>query len=291
MRKSNRALYSHTDAAVFLWFDDLGPATVICVLRALAHKLKVASMDIKKRCSATVYWLRQGLRGVALQTSIGVNHESKNSDIAFDAVSQRFLRAVVFGQYENALELTAQLHSEDRLRLILVTCEKLETDWLDKTLSLSDAAQGFWTTQRIFKRLRDSAHGPDYIGVTSRNCLFWVQPDDLHTYGAQFLVEVFERAGWSADLMLNTTPETVISHLSSKKTDVLGVSIGCDEFFLRVADFLTEARIRSLNPNVTTMIGGAAIEGNLSQYGFLGADVLANDAESALMQVNDKSDA
>lgn len=245
------------------------------------------STDTEKGCSATADWLRQGVREIASQIAIDPNRVSQLDDAAYDAVSQKFLRAVVSGHQDMAMELIDQLSDGDNwLKLILLTAKTLKQDWLDQKLSVSDATQGFWTTQSVFRRMRGRSEGSGFTGLVARTCVFWVQPGDSHTLGAHLMREVFEQAGWSAELLVNDMAETVLTHLSDNEIDILGVSIGCDEHLLGVADLLTEARIRSLNPGLSLMVGGPAIEGNLSQYRFLGADILAKDAESALVQAS-----
>ena len=247
---------------------------------------------MEQGCKATAHWLQKGFREFAAQIALDAGSADRDVDAVYADVSQRFLGAVLSGHRDLAVALIGELQgSDDWLKLIRDTCERLENEWQAGALTLSDVTEGFWTTQGVFRRLRDRLHELGSTGLQGRSCVFWVQPDDLHTLGAQCLSEAFERAGWTASLMVNAEADTVLALLAETEVDVLGVSVGCDEHLLGLADFLTEARIRSLKPDLTVMVGGAAIEGKLSQYRFLGADILAKDAETALGQVRRKCDA
>ncbi len=247
---------------------------------------------MEQTCQSSVDWLQQSFHQLASPFSDDIDKRMRGLRPIPEPLSDAFYLAAVSGDDKSALNLMKGVaHGGSWLQLLWATNARLQSGWASQNLPLDAAVQGFWTLWRVFQRLNTEA-GKTPTGHTRRGtCLIWVPPGDQHTFGAYVLSERLAQLGWTTEVLTNAETSGVTSRLASTEFDIFGVSIGCDEQFLGVAGFLTEARISSLNPNLTVMAGGPAFVGNLSQYGFLGADILANDVDTALGQVNNRCDA
>ena len=108
----------------------------------------------------------------------------------------------------------------------------------------------------------------------SVRAIIYVAPEDPHTLGAFAVTDRMTAAGVDVYPMVHAPKESLFEILAAHPVDVLAISVGYDQSFEGLADFIDQTRIVSTNRALSVMLGGAAFDQPKDSYTFLGADVI-----------------
>ncbi len=81
-------------------------------------------------------------------------------------------------------------------------------------------------------------------------------PGEQHTFGLLMIEEFFLHAGWQVASNNSASPSVIKETLASQPVDVVGFSIGCEEYFGPLQDLIKQLPAASINKELAIMVGG-----------------------------------
>ena len=115
-----------------------------------------------------------------------------------------------------------------------------------------------------------------------RRILIATLPGYQHTLGVSMLSEFFRRESWVVLAIPSPQTNEIQDSLSSNWFDVLALSASTDGEIAALAQTIKAARKTSRNPKLAIMIGGPLLQRQPELAQLLGADGVADDANSAI---------
>ena len=139
-----------------------------------------------------------------------------------------------------------------------------------------------WRLQEALREI--AARTPAIVGpaVSPRSALFTPMPGEQHSFGASMVTECFARAGWDAELLLDSDRTELVGRIAGQAFDLVGVTISCDRNIDRLRSLVSAFRNVSRNPQIRVMIGGRAATTNPEIAAYVGADGTAPTATAAV---------
>lgn len=172
------------------------------------------------------------------------------------------------------------------IALVLETVKRLESDWVEDRSSIGEIVNAFWVLRRVI----DDLGAPRSQALSSRMTLglglVCAAPAELHTFGAQLLTDRLIREGWRAELLLSQSERHLCDFVSRQYVNFVGISVGSDQAMAGLLELIASLRQASLNSQLEVVLGGAAFNGDLNQYAFLGSDFIASSAEDAIVHLS-----
>ncbi|MEM7690623.1 MAG: cobalamin-dependent protein [Pseudomonadota bacterium] len=168
------------------------------------------------------------------------------------------------------------------LDLLAPAARHLGELWSADECDFVDVTMGLWRLQEVMREI--TRRSPPQAGHpdTARTALFCPIPGDVHSFGAQMIEEVFARAGWRSEVLLQPDRRELLDYVSSKSVDLVGLTISRDGPVSALASLVKGIRSVSMNPNLHVLVGGHMINQNPALVSEIGADGTAPDARSAL---------
>lgn len=230
-------------------------------------------------CGQTADWTLHGVEG--LVSALMQSSPSGLAPTETGAMSRAFYTALHSRDVMKAAEL-GQV-SGNWPALAMAAIAELDQAWQNDTLSIGEVAEAYWTLRRTLEELTVSPTRTAKPSLSIGKAFVYIPRPEQHTFGPQMLVDRINRVGWDAHLLHSLDAGALMKKLNSEPVDVLGISIGTDNRLDGLADLISDAKRSSMNPDIKTLIGGNAISGTSSQYGFLGADWVATTSEDAML--------
>ena len=160
---------------------------------------------------------------------------------------------------------------------------KLGELWENDRCDFVDVTMGLWRLQEVMRDI--SLRFPPEIKKSGepRSAVFCPIPGDVHSFGAQMIEEVFARAGWQSDILLQPERRELLDYLARRPVDLVGlpVSRACPSSAL--ASLIKAIRSVAVNPQLSIIIGGNTIMKNPDIVSEVGADGTGADAREALV--------
>ncbi|NCP19119.1 MAG: cobalamin B12-binding domain-containing protein [Erythrobacter sp.] len=168
------------------------------------------------------------------------------------------------------------------LELLAPAARKLGTMWEEDECEFIDVTMGLWRLQEVMREI--AARVPPVIRSlrAPARALFSPMPGDQHGFGALMIDEVFARAGWESEVLIDPQQRELLAVTSQKSFDLLGLTITNDSPTSAIQSLIRAIRTVSANPALRIMIGGRLINANPGMAEEVGADGTATDAFAAL---------
>ena len=267
-----------------------------CFSSALSHPLRCSCfwwsvlLTWNSNCKASRAWIAEGLLEVedVLKSSEQSNDVPERRLGAVNERANNLYLALVSGKPKDAKEVLQKLDANGELHATsLSTIKRLDLEWRADSLAIHEIANAFWTMRCAL----DEVHKENgYLKSTFRNSALIIVPEgEEHSFGAQLLTGRLERLNWDVETQINAKYEAVLEAVAARNFTALGLSVGYDQNLLGLADLVREVRMESSNPNMSVLLGGSVFEGCFEQYGFLGADAIFNNCDTALEFFNSLS--
>ncbi|WP_291178836.1 cobalamin B12-binding protein [Erythrobacter sp.] len=154
--------------------------------------------------------------------------------------------------------------------------------WEADECDFVDVTMGLWRLQEVMREI--AARSPPAVHAMGpgRTALFSPMPGDQHGFGSLIIDEIFARAGWDSEALIDPERRELLRLISEKSFDLVGLTISCDCPSGPVSQLISAIRSVSVNPRTQILIGGRAVNSNPDLVGEVGADGTAVDAEAAL---------
>ena len=168
------------------------------------------------------------------------------------------------------------------LELLAPSARKLGQLWEEDECDFVDVTMGLWRLQEVMREI--AARSPPVIRSMriQRTALFAPMPGDQHAFGSLIVEEVFARAGWESEALIEPRRRELLRLLSDKPFDLVGLTVTNDCPSGALSKLISAIRTVSKNPQIYVLIGGRAINENPDLVAEVGADGTAVDAEAAL---------
>lgn len=170
--------------------------------------------------------------------------------------------------------------------LLAPAARELGTQWEDDRRDFVDVTMGLWRIQEVLRELGRRAPASPARGHGPRTALFSTMPGDQHSLGTLMVCECFERAGWSAEPLIEPSTSELLAKLAGRHFDLVGLTVsnGCPTASL--SSLVSSIRSVSSNPGIRVMVGGRLINEEPELAEKCGADATAIDAIGALEIAN-----
>ncbi|MCX7284804.1 MAG: cobalamin B12-binding domain-containing protein [Novosphingobium sp.] len=166
--------------------------------------------------------------------------------------------------------------------LLAASARRLGQHWEEDECDFLDVTMGLWRLQEVMRQVALRHPAQTQIGPRGRSALFSPLPGDEHSLGALMVEEVFARAGWQTDVLINPKRRELLQIIAEKQFDLVGLTITCDCTTGLVADLISAIRSISRAPKVQILIGGQMVNAKPGIVEEVGADGTAVDASSFL---------
>jgi len=168
------------------------------------------------------------------------------------------------------------------LDLLAPAARKLGALWEEDRCDFVEVTMGLWRLQEVMREVASSTAPMARALETPARALFSPIPGDQHAFGALMIDEVFARAGWESEALIDPQRRELLTIVSRKSFDLIGLTITTDSPSSALQSLIRAIRAVSANPATRIMIGGRMVNSNPDIVKEVGADGTATDAFSAL---------
>lgn len=168
------------------------------------------------------------------------------------------------------------------LDMLAPAARRLGEMWSNDECDFVDVTMGLWRLQEVMREVSMRSPVPIMGSEAPRSALFCPIPGDVHSFGAQMIEEVFARAGWQSEVMLQPERRELLDLLARKPIDVLGLTVSRSCPASSLAGLIKAARSVAVNPHLSIIVGGHTINQKPDIVADIGADGTGDDARAAL---------
>ncbi len=168
------------------------------------------------------------------------------------------------------------------LDLLAPAARKLGELWEEDECDFIDVTMGLWRLQEVMREIAAYAEPIRRALRAPARALFTPMPGDQHGFGAQMIDEVFARAGWESEVLVDPHRRELLTTLSQKSFDLVGLTLTNDTPISALQSLIRAIRTVSANSACRIMIGGRMVNSNPGIAQEAGADGTATDAFAAL---------
>lgn len=167
--------------------------------------------------------------------------------------------------------------------LLAPSARRLGQHWEEDECDFLDVTMGLWRLQEVMRQVALRYPADDSGGNFTRSALFSPVPGDRHALGTLMIEEVFARAGWQTEALIEPKRKELLQIVAERHFDVVGLTVSCDCTNASLANLICAIRSVSRAPKVQVFIGGRMVNANPGIVDEVGADGTAPDARSALV--------
>lgn len=168
------------------------------------------------------------------------------------------------------------------LDLLAPAARELGRMWEEDECDFVDVTMGLWRLQEVMREIASRTRTVRRSLGSPARALFSPIPGDQHGFGALMIDEVFARAGWEREALIDPQRRDLLSAISRKSFDLVGLTITNDSPSSALQSLIRAIRTVSANPETRILIGGRLVNANPDLVEQIGADGTATDAFSAL---------
>jgi methanogenic corrinoid protein MtbC1 len=142
------------------------------------------------------------------------------------------------------------------LDLLAPVARRLGEFWNEDRCTFTDVTIGLARLHRVLREV-GRRNGEGFHHSAAKRRVFLVpSPGEQHTFGLSMVEEFFLHAGWETASDHAASPASIMRSLSTQWIDVIGFTIGCEEYFEPMAELANQVRRASANLNVGILVGG-----------------------------------
>lgn len=168
------------------------------------------------------------------------------------------------------------------VELLAPSARRLGEHWERDECDFLDVTMGLWRLQEVMRQLAIRYPPPLVLSNGSRSALFTPIPGDGHSLGVLMVEEVFARAAWQTEVLIEPNRRELLHLVGERRFDLVGLTVTCDCPNDALSDLISAIRAASKARGVQVIIGGRMVNANPEVVAQVGADGSAIDARSAL---------
>lgn len=166
--------------------------------------------------------------------------------------------------------------------LLAPSARRLGQFWEDDICDFVDVTMGLWRLQEVMRQVAMRVPAVTQALYEPRAALFSPMPGEQHSFGVLMVEEMFARAGWRSEALIEPRRQDLLRALAERSFDLLGLTLSCDCPSAALSELIMAIRGVSRNPAIQVFIGGRAVNADPSLAIRAGADGTAPDARAAL---------
>ena len=215
-------------------------------------------------------------RPVDGDTAIDPAEAERFAELSLDVDADQLLREV-----ERYLERGVEIESI-YLELLAPAARILGKYWEDDACDFVDVTMGLWRLQEVLREIALRSPPVAKAMAAPRSILLSPMPGEQHSFGPIMVEDVFARAGWQTELLIEPQRRQLLDRLAKDPFDLAGLTISCDCPSGSLSQLVTAIRSVSANPGIRILIGGRVVNERPAMVDESGADGTAADARTAL---------
>lgn len=169
------------------------------------------------------------------------------------------------------------------IELLAPSARKLGEYWEEDRCDFVDVTMGLWRLQEVMREVALRSPVRHNGHVPARSALFTPLPGEQHCFGTLMVEEVFSRAGWDSEALIEPQRAEMLQIVSDREFELVGLTVSNDCPSGELASLVTAIRSVSKCRSVKIIIGGRAVNASPQLATLAGADGTAQDASSALI--------
>ena len=184
--------------------------------------------------------------------------------------------------------LDVMLSSGTEIEAILINilapaARRLGIMWEQDDCDFVDVTMGLWRLQEVVREL--SARVPVRPGRPDGGyrAVFSAMPGEQHNFGTVIVEDIFRRAGWSTELLLDGQQGALLNAVATDRFDLVGLTVSLDVHTERLPSLILAIRSVSRNPRLCILLGGRVLSDDPQLAIRVGADGTAADAQQAVL--------
>lgn len=168
------------------------------------------------------------------------------------------------------------------LNLLAPSAREIGRLWEEDECDFVEVTMGLWRLQEVMREV--ASRSPPVVRSlgTPRTALFSPIPGEQHSFGTLMIDEIFARAGWRSEALIDPERRELLRLVAEKPFDVVGLTITSECPSGPLSNLISAIRTVSANPQTAILVGGKFVNGNPGLAAEVGADGTAVDAEAAL---------
>lgn len=187
--------------------------------------------------------------------------------------------------------LDAMLNSGTEIEAVLINilapaARRLGTMWEQDDCDFVDVTMGLWRLQEVVRELSGRVPARAARPTEGFRAVFSAMPGEQHNFGTVIVEDIFRRAGWSTDLLMEAQQGALLNAVASTRYDLVGLTVSLDAHTERLPSLILAIRSVSRNPRLCILLGGRVLMDDPQLALRVGADGTAADAQSAVELAN-----
>ena len=164
--------------------------------------------------------------------------------------------------------------------LLAPTARRLGELWNEDVCDFVDVTIGVNRLRILLERYTQAPVAP---GDARRRALLIAPPGEGHLFGLEMIASFLRASGWEAMLELGRNAQENAAAAAAGWFAVVGVTISKAEGLGDAARSIKAVRRASLNPQISVVAGGSAVQGRPDLAARIGADATAEDGPTAAL--------
>lgn len=148
------------------------------------------------------------------------------------------------------------------LDLLAPAARKLGMMWEEDECDFVEVTMGLWRLQEVMREIASRTPPLENAVRAPARALFSAVPGDQHGFGALMIDEVFARAGWESEALIDPERRELLSVIAQKSFDLVGLTVTNDCPSSALQSLIRAIRTVSSNPQTCIMIGGRMVNAN-----------------------------
>jgi methanogenic corrinoid protein MtbC1 len=176
--------------------------------------------------------------------------------------SEAFAKLVLRSEYSEIMDQVQALIDRGvslrriYLDLLAPVARRLGEFWEEDRCTFTDVTVGLSRLHQVLREI-GRRNGEGFNRSMAKRRIYLVpSPGEQHTFGMTMIEEFFLHAGWETASDHTATSGAIMQTLAARSIDVIGFSVGCEEFFGPLNDLIKRAHQASLNRNIAILVGG-----------------------------------
>ncbi len=181
--------------------------------------------------------------------------------------------------------------------LLAPVARRLGEFWLEDQCTFTEVTLGLSRLHQVLHEI-SRRNRATYFSDQKRRAFFAPVPGEQHTFGVSMLDEFFLHAGWETACEHAPSNASILKVAATQSLDIIGFSVGCQEFLDPLSDLIDKTRKASCNRDLTIMVGGGLFIDNRDLAGRFGNATIVADgvhavqvAEETVSRIRQRSEA
>ncbi len=214
---------------------------------------------------------------------------AENTNLSLPTTDEvdKFCDALIGANEERAERIVADLIARGSalntiyLGYIAAAAIRLGERWENDTSTFVEMTVASGRMYSIMRNIRRFIAPPVVVG--DRHAFFSAVPGECHTLGVTMAADMFRRRGWQIDTAIGKTHDELVEVIGHSEHSFIGLSASRPTMAAELTHLIVD--IRLCKPHAFIMVAGNITELAPNIKDLVDADIIAHDAPSAIMEM------